>query len=200
MPTNLSRPTRERLLDSADALMRHSGLGSATTKAIAREAGCSEAALYKHFPSKEELFVAVLHERLPSVAPLLRQLAADPGRRSVEQCLEALVRQAVMFYEEAFPMLGSLVAAPDLLARYREGMRELGLGPHNLLVAGAAYLERERERGRIGPDADLYAASAALFGSAFQRAFFVFFSGRQVVQPLEQFAPAVARTVRDAVR
>ncbi|WP_211358148.1 TetR/AcrR family transcriptional regulator [Amycolatopsis cihanbeyliensis] len=30
-----------------------------------RAAECSEAALYKHFVSKEELFVVVLQERLP---------------------------------------------------------------------------------------------------------------------------------------
>ena len=37
--------------------MRTIGLARATTKEIARAADCSEAALYKHFTGKEELFV-----------------------------------------------------------------------------------------------------------------------------------------------
>ncbi|MFF7247244.1 helix-turn-helix domain-containing protein [Embleya sp. NPDC008237] len=58
--------------------MRTLGLARTTTKEIARAAGCSEAALYKHFTGKEELFVAVLQERLPPLGPLLAQLAEEP--------------------------------------------------------------------------------------------------------------------------
>ena len=41
--------TRDRMLDAAYTVMRTRGLARATTKEIAREAGFSEAALYKHF-------------------------------------------------------------------------------------------------------------------------------------------------------
>ncbi|MFI1382255.1 TetR/AcrR family transcriptional regulator [Embleya sp. NPDC020886] len=68
-------PTRQRILDAAEHLMRTLGLARTTTKEIARAAGCSEAALYKHFTGKEELFVAVLQERLPPLGPLLAELA-----------------------------------------------------------------------------------------------------------------------------
>src|SRR5258705_7646997 len=73
------KPARIRILDAAHELMLTIGLARATTKEIAKAAGCSEAALYKYFPSKEELFVSVLKERLPQLTPLLAGLAAEPG-------------------------------------------------------------------------------------------------------------------------
>ncbi|WP_405724179.1 TetR/AcrR family transcriptional regulator [Streptomyces sp. NBC_01537] len=200
MLTPTSRPTRQRLVDAAEKLMRTTGLASATTKAIAREAGCSEAALYKHFTSKEELFVRVIHERLPNIGPLIGELIADPGERAVEECLAVLVRQAARFYEEAFPMFGTLLAEPALRAQYRDGLRKIDAGPHLAVEGVARYLERERDRGRVRAEADLYAAAALLMGACFQRAFFIQVSGADRVPPAEEFAAAVARTAWAAVR
>ncbi|GAA2630921.1 TetR/AcrR family transcriptional regulator [Streptomyces spororaveus] len=205
-----SRPTPERLLDAAEKLMRTSGLANATTKAIAREAGCSEAALYKHFANKEELFVRVLMERTPNAGPLMAALRADPGERTAEdeaeaggggeQELTAIARHASLFYADAIPLAASLFAEPALLSRHREGVQEIGAGPHVLLDALAERLRRELDAGRLRPDADPRAAAALLLGACFQRAFFLHFSGAHVVQPVEEFAPAVARTVWAALR
>ncbi|WP_314249024.1 TetR/AcrR family transcriptional regulator [Streptomyces kutzneri] len=195
-----SRPTPERLLDAAEKLMRTSGLASATTKAIAREAGCSEAALYKHFANKEELFVRVLLERTPNAGPLMAALRADPGERGVEEVLAGIARHASLFYADAMPMAASLFADPALLTRHREGVQEIGAGPHLVLDALAGRLRRELDAGRLRPDADPRAAAALLLGACFQRAFFLHFSGAHVVRPVEEFAPAVARTVWAAIR
>ncbi|MGG8410440.1 TetR/AcrR family transcriptional regulator [Streptomyces sp. 12297] len=203
-PTS-SRPTPERLLDAAEMLMRTSGLAHTTTKAIAREAGCSEAALYKHFANKEELFVRVLTERSPNAAPLMRALTADlaadpvepgvPGERTVQGALTEIARHASLFYADAMPMAASLFAEPALLNRHREGIQRIGTGPHKVLEELTRTLVRERERGRIRPDGDPYAAAALLLGACFQRAFFLHFSGADAVQPVDEFAPAIARTV-----
>lgn len=202
----------ERLLDAAEKLMRTSGLANATTKAIAREAGCSEAALYKYFANKEELFVRVLLERTPNAGPLMAALQAGPGERGVEggagdegeegveEGLVAIARHASLFYADAMPMAASLFAEPALLTRHREGVQEIGAGPHLVLDALAGRLRRELDAGRLRPDADPRAAAALLLGACFQRAFFLHFSGAHVVQPVEEFAPAVARTVWAAIR
>ncbi|MFI7353227.1 helix-turn-helix domain-containing protein [Streptomyces avidinii] len=204
-----SRPTPERLLDAAEKLMRTSGLANATTKAIAREAGCSEAALYKYFANKEELFVRVLMERTPNAGPLMAALRAGPGEEGdgggtgaegVEAGLTSIARHASLFYADAMPLAASLFAEPALLTRHREGVQEIGAGPHLVLDALAGRLRREREAGRLRPDADPRAAAALLLGACFQRAFFLHFSGAHVVQPVEEFAPAVARTVWAAIR
>ncbi|MCX5179980.1 TetR/AcrR family transcriptional regulator [Streptomyces virginiae] len=203
-----SRPTPERLLDAAEKLMRTSGLVNATTKAIAREAGCSEAALYKYFANKEELFVRVLMERTPNAGPLMVALQAGPGEgeaeegggEGVEEGLADIARYASLFYADAMPMAASLFAEPALLTRHREGVQEIGAGPHVVLEALAGRLRRELDAGRLRPDADPRAAAALLLGACFQRAFFLHFSGAHVVQPVEEFAPAVARTVWAALR
>ncbi|WP_433891641.1 TetR/AcrR family transcriptional regulator [Streptomyces sp. CA-111067] len=198
-----SRPTPQRLLDAAEKLMRTTGLARATTKAIAREAGCSEAALYKHFTNKEELFVRVLMERSPNAGPLIAELtdAAGSGSpRSVLDRLTAIARHAALFYADGMPMGASLFAEPELLKRHREGIQKIGAGPHKVLDALAGYLEGERGRGRIRADADPRAAAALLLGACFQRAFFLHFSGEDTVDPVDDFAPAVAGAVWAAVR
>ncbi|MFE9843030.1 TetR/AcrR family transcriptional regulator [Streptomyces goshikiensis] len=195
-----SRATPDRLLDAAERLMRTSGLAHATTKAIAREAGCSEAALYKYFTNKEELFVRVLMERRPNAGALMSALTEDPGERTVEEALIRIARHASLFYADAMPIAASLFADPALLTRHREGVRTIGAGPHIVLDALTGHLLRERERGRLRPDADPEAGAALLLGACFQRAFFLHFSGADVVRPVEEFAPAVARTTWAALR
>ena len=99
----MQKPARVRILDAAHELMLTIGLARATTKEIAKAAGCSEAALYKYFASKEELFVTVLKERLPRLSPLLAGLTADPGERTVEENLTEIAREAALFYAAELP-------------------------------------------------------------------------------------------------
>ncbi|MET9828921.1 helix-turn-helix domain-containing protein [Streptomyces sp. NPDC006385] len=166
-----NRPTRVRLLDAAHDLMLTLGLARTTTKEIARAAGCSEAALYKHFDSKEELFVRVLAERLPPLAPLLSSLAAEPGRHSLEENLTEIAHQACLFYEQSFPIAASLYAEPSLKRRHDEAMRERGTGPHIPIEGLDAYLRAEQALGRVRPDADTFAGASLLLGACAQRAF-----------------------------
>ena len=192
-------PTRERLLDSAERLLRTIGLARATTKEIARAAQCSEAALYKYFSSKEDLFVAVLHERLPSLMPLLAELTARPGSRTPEQALTEIARTATLFYEANMPIAASLFAEPGLLQRHREGLRPLGAGPQQPLLALARYLESEREHGRLRAGTDPEAAAALLLGACFQRAFLRHFLGESgTAEPegaVDGFAAGLTRTL-----
>ncbi|NGO66938.1 TetR/AcrR family transcriptional regulator [Streptomyces boncukensis] len=172
MPNRKStRPTRERIIDAAEHLLRTAGLVRTTTKEIAREAGCSEAALYKHYRSKEEIYVRVLRDRLPRLNPLLDELARDPGDAGVAHNLTRVAGHAVRFYAESFPITASLFAEPALRKRHFDGVRELGQGPHKPLEALAGYLRAERERGAIRADADVDAAAALLLGACAQRAF-----------------------------
>ncbi|WP_367044283.1 TetR/AcrR family transcriptional regulator [Streptomyces sp. Je 1-332] len=190
------KPTRARILDAAHDLMRTIGLARATTKEIARAAGCSEAALYKHFASKEELFVGVLQERLPRLGPLLRRLAEDPGERSVEENLAEIARLASHFYAQSFPIAASLYAETKLKRRHEDAMQEMGTGPHMPIEALDAYLRTERDAGRIAPGADTFAAASLLLGACAQRAFaYDATVGKQPPQPVEEFAAALARTL-----
>ncbi|MFF4184423.1 TetR/AcrR family transcriptional regulator [Streptomyces sp. NPDC001691] len=191
-----SPPARVRIVDAAHELMRTIGLARATTKEIAKAAGCSEAALYKHFASKEDLFVTVLKERLPKLGPLLERLAAEPGGGSVEENLTEIARQAALFYAESFPIAASLYADPQLKRRHDEALRELGSGPHMPLKWVDAYLRAEQRAGRVGADADTYAAASLLLGACAQRAFaYDMTEAGGPPQPLDAFARGAARTL-----
>ncbi len=146
-----TKPARVRILDAAHELMLTVGLARATTKEIARAAGCSEAALYKYFDSKEELFVRVLTERLPRLTPLLDSLAAAPGRGTLEENLTEIARQAALFYEQSFPIAASLYAETQLKRRHDDTLRTMGSGPHLPLQGLDAYLRAEQAAGRVPP-------------------------------------------------
>ncbi|MFJ1611588.1 TetR/AcrR family transcriptional regulator [Streptomyces sp. NPDC088251] len=192
------KPARVRIVEAAHQLMLTIGLARATTKEIARAAGCSEAALYKHFPSKEELFVAVLKERLPKLTPLLKRLIVSPGagERTVEQNLTEIARQAALFYEQSFPIAASLYAEPRLRQRHNDAMRELGTGPHVPIRGLDAYLRSEQAAGRVRADADTYAAASLLLGACVQRAFaYDATESGGPPQSLDEFAASVAGTL-----
>ncbi|MFJ7076176.1 TetR/AcrR family transcriptional regulator [Streptomyces sp. NPDC098781] len=190
-----SRPTRVRLLDAAHDLMLSVGLARATTKEIARAAGCSEAALYKHFDSKEELFIRVLTERLPPLRPLLSSLAAEPGRHSIQENLTEIARQAALFYEQSFPIAASLYAQTALKRRHDDAIREMGMGPHVPIQELDVYLRAEQQMGRVRTDADTFAAASLLMGACAQRAFAYDATRDAVRPPVDEFAARLARTL-----
>ncbi|QKW08572.1 TetR/AcrR family transcriptional regulator [Streptomyces sp. NA04227] len=190
------QPTRLRILDAAHELMLRLGLARVTTKEIAKAAGCSEAALYKYFPSKEELFISVLTERLPRLGPLLDELVAAPPERSVEGNLIEIARQAALFYRQSFPIGASLYAQTQLRERHTEAMRALGAGPHRPIEGLAAYLGAEQRAGRIRPDADPHAAASLLLGACAHRAFvYDMTETGEPPQSLDEFAAGLARTL-----
>ncbi|MFF7357665.1 MULTISPECIES: TetR/AcrR family transcriptional regulator [Streptomyces] len=193
------KPARVRILDAAHELMLTVGLARATTKEIARAAGCSEAALYKYFDSKEELFVRVLTERLPRLTPLLGSLAAEPGRGTLAGNLTEIARQAALFYEQSFPIAASLYAETQLKKRHYEALRKLGSGPHQPIQDLDAYLRAEQAAGRVRADADTFAAASLLLGACAQRAFAYDAAEPGQRPPVDDFAARLVRTLLGAV-
>lgn len=168
--------TRDQILDAAAHVMRTQGLAGATTKEIAREAGYSEATLYKHFQDKQELFLHVLDQRMPPLGAVITLVQGRAGTASVRGNLEALAAAAIDFYREAFPIAGSIFSDLRLLTAFRDGLSRRGVGPHVPLVKVADYLRAERELGRISADADPDAMASLLLGACFQQAFLAHFN------------------------
>jgi AcrR family transcriptional regulator len=69
--------TRERLLLAARELIEAGGYGAATVVAIAERAGVAAGTLYRHFPSKEELFVEVFRSVCEREERAMRAAAAQ---------------------------------------------------------------------------------------------------------------------------
>jgi AcrR family transcriptional regulator len=197
--------TRSRILDAAAHLMSTVGLTRTTTKEIAREAGCSEATLYKHFRDKEEIFIRVLRERAPRLSDALVQLPSRAGEGELVDHLEEVARVAVLFYRQAFPMAASLFASPDLLATHRRKLELDAAGPHEATQHLAAYLSLEQNLGRIASGIDPNAAATLLIGACFHRAFLdLFFASEAPEGALrpeseEDFATEIVRTLLDGI-
>jgi AcrR family transcriptional regulator len=75
------RRTREALLDAAETVFAERGFAGASVEAIAAAAGFTRGAFYSNFATKEELFAALLQERVYAVY-----------RRMAEQLLERKAR------------------------------------------------------------------------------------------------------------
>lgn len=69
---------RRRILDSASDLFSRRGLKGTTTREIAKAVGVSEATIFKHFATKEELYTAIIDAKartqrehvLSAIAPM----------------------------------------------------------------------------------------------------------------------------------
>ncbi|HEX2680955.1 MAG TPA: TetR/AcrR family transcriptional regulator, partial [Candidatus Dormibacteraeota bacterium] len=75
-----ARRNRERVLDTADRVFAAEGMGVPTDE-IARRAGVGPGTLYRHFPTKEALFMAVAVSRVKASIEEARRLAKsrDPA-------------------------------------------------------------------------------------------------------------------------
>lgn len=158
--------------------MRERGIVRATTKEIAREAGCSEALLYKNFADKHELFVATLTERLPRLATAGASVEDDV----VEQLVTATTRM-VEFYQEGFPIAASLFGDRDVLIAWRQQSAARGGGPDAPRGGLERQLQAAKERGRIGDHVDTAAVASLLTGAALHEAFLATFAGERVKDP-----------------
>jgi AcrR family transcriptional regulator len=171
--------TRDTILDAALHVVRTRGLNNATTKQIAKQAGFSEATLYKHFEDKEDLFIEVLRARVPTFMPVLKSLIEQAGQGTVRDNLLRVTQAAADFYRESFPIFAATFSEPPLLARYRDTLARRNLGPHRAVEGLADYLGREQSLGRVGAGAAPAAVAAMLLGACFQYAFFDHFAGRE---------------------
>lgn len=160
--------TRQRLLDAAERVIRTKGLAAASTREIAREAGCADGTLYNHFTDRADLFVTIfLDKLLPDYWDALSKLPYRIGEGTVQAHLEELAQIALAFYYKAGPLRAALFAEPELLAQYREALRSQAQirkreHPTHLL---SAYLRAEQRLGRVAAKANPEIAAEILFGT-----------------------------------
>jgi len=157
---------RQRILDATDRLIRNRGLARVTTKEIAREAGCAEGTLYKHFEHKDDLVLAVVLRNIPK---LQETFSADRvGKGDLAENLEQVALAAIKFFDEIFSATLCLLADPELLARHRESIRERNGGPKVLFQHVATYIQGEQRCGRADPSLDPLSVAALLLGPCSQ--------------------------------
>jgi AcrR family transcriptional regulator len=170
------RPSRKpEIIAAAEHLIRTRGLSSTTTRAIAEQAGCSEAAIYVHFESRLKLLLAVLEESLPEMLLPLQALDHAAGRSTPAQNINRALRAIFAFHRRVIPMLCGLFAEPELLTAYRESLTSRNKGPRGAIARLERYITAEQKLGRIQANIDAEIAATTLMANSFLKAFLVQF-------------------------
>ena len=112
---------RNALLEAARALLEEGPLADLSLRAVARRAGVSHAAPYRHFPNHEALLVELAVE---GFAELRAGIAAVAPQSSAESDRIAKIGAAYMRFAASRPALARLMFGPQL--PNRERFAELG--------------------------------------------------------------------------
>jgi AcrR family transcriptional regulator len=171
-------PTRDRLLAAARELVEEDGYGGASVMAIAERAGVASGTLYRHFSSKEELFVELFRAVCDREVEAMRVAAASIDGTHIdrlETVFETFARRALRRPRLAWALLAEPVDPLVDAERLEYRQRYAELAGHTLSAA--------IEAGEI-PDQNVKLTAAALVGGC----------GEALVGPLSPLAggrPAV---------
>lgn len=180
--TTAERPgVRDALLAAAEKLILEKGARGLTTREIAREAGCSDSALYVHFEDKAHLMASLCERWTPDLRTFLGSLIERVGAGEVEANLRDIAAVALRVYRDMIPTTFAIAGDPELLVYHRAALRAAGRGPKTSIDAVAAYISAEQRLGRIRPDADAVIAANVVLGSCWQRAAYGHYFGEDLI-------------------
>lgn len=139
--------TEERILTTASAMFAQFGYNGVSTREIAASAEVNEVTIYRHYPRKRDLYVAVLSAELQRVhlrGELLTKLAEAQTARDALGATFELISTSMLQQPQLLRLLGYSVLelSEDLDPLLR---RHLG----ELLEVLARYLQPWIERGEL---------------------------------------------------
>jgi len=149
---------RQRILQAARRLVAEGGYRNAPVTAVAAAAGVSTGQIYRHFPSKADLFVEVLTAAVEHEIAILRAIVAEPlpAPERLRRAVESFVRRALAGPGLAYAFIAEPVEAEVDAERIR-CRRLLGDVFRDLLAEGVAAGEL--------PAQDLDASAACIVGA-----------------------------------
>lgn len=173
---------RAQLIDAALDVFARKGFVGATTKEIAAEAGVAEAIIFRHFPSKEALYAAVLDSRLASPDEQRRQAEMEALMESGDD--EAVIRSLIGNIQARYardPRFERVVLFAALEG-HEAGLARVGdMGRRAHPRAIRDYIARRQEAGALVPGhpaallvavlgmAHFYGTITRIFGMPFPR-------------------------------
>ena len=125
--TRLTDRKRDAIVQAAIAEFRDNGFEATSVDKVAARAEVSKRTLYNHFPSKDELFAAILRILWESSASELRR-PYEPGRPVREQLLLLVQGKLAMLADDSFLALARVAIAAGLHSpeRAREMVERIG--------------------------------------------------------------------------
>jgi AcrR family transcriptional regulator len=168
---------RERIADAALDQLADGGYASASVVAVARRAGVATGSVYRHFPSKGDLFAEVFRRASQREVDVLRAMAdrSQPVAQRLAAWVEAFVRRALAEPVRAYALIAEPVdpaveterlafrrAYADLFERaLRDGVDGGELPPLDAQLTAAAIVGALAEA-LVGPLARREAGADAL--------------------------------------
>lgn len=180
----MSRPPRALapLKDAALRLFVERGIDGTGIRELARAAGYSEAAVYRHWTNKDDLVRSLYEEHLATVCAIL-DAAVNAENTTFDQQVQAAIAALYQLFDEQ-PLIFRFV----LLAKHDlEMAREIEVRTPLDIVQTLA--QRAIDDGRASGDAAVLAA--ALTGTFLETAVFVLY--HRLPGPLSQHAGRVAK-------
>jgi AcrR family transcriptional regulator len=173
------------IIQAAAAMFAEKGFNGTKTREIAARAGVSEALIFKHFPSKEDLYAAILVQRSP-VPGLLERIRALAERRHDDEVFTSIAETIVGGAPDQDLMrliLFSALESHELSDMFFQNhIRQF----YDVL---AAYIEQRIEDGAFKPVEPLVAARAFMGMLIYHRLLTVLFQA-----PLTQKPQDIAQT------
>jgi len=105
-PRMRAEDRRQQIVEVASELFSQRGFNGVTTKEIADRAGVSQAIIFRHFPSKEAIYSAILDNKLKQAAERIRGRLQDAAGRKDDRAF---------FGSLAFDLLDLYSKDPSLL-------------------------------------------------------------------------------------
>jgi AcrR family transcriptional regulator len=168
---------RERIVDAALDQLAEGGYASASVAAVARRAGVATGTVYRHFPSKGDLFAEVFRRASQREVDVLRSMTdrSEPVTHRLAAWVEAFVRRALAEPVRAYALIAEPVdpavdaerltfrrAYADLFERaLRDGVQAGQIPPLDAELTAAAIVGALAEA-LVGPLARHEAGADAL--------------------------------------
>lgn len=138
--------TRDRILRAARRLFAAKGFSGTTTRRIARQARVNEASIFRYFPTKRDLYAAIIQKKIEE-EPAFQFPPAGPGRRLDDRgLLRAIARWMFALIEHDPDFLRLLYFS----ALEGHALSEMFFDNYveHLTAQLRGYIEREMDRGR----------------------------------------------------
>jgi AcrR family transcriptional regulator len=120
---------RERIVAAAREQVGEGGYASASVQAVAKRAGVATGSVYRHFPSKAELFAEVFRQASQRELDVVTGVTADaalPASERIAAAVEAFARRALAAPVMAYALLAEPVdpAVEAERLAFRRGYRD----------------------------------------------------------------------------
>ena len=149
------------IMDAVYALLREKSVRDVSMDEIARRAGVGKPTLYKWWPSKAALVMAMFHERIA------RKREAS-GVRTAEDSIRGNVRRLIREFNGLFgKVIGELIAEGQSDPEILRDLREQHMLPRRLVTI--SEIERGKAAGEFAPDVDPELLIDAIFGALYFR-------------------------------